>query len=316
MPSTSTQRVAFFGTPAIAIPALEWLHRHDYSVPVVVTQPDRPVGRKHRLTPSPIKRSAHERGIFVLEPERITTDWIRNFAAYQPDVALLVAYGKILPPELLAIPRLGFLNIHASLLPALRGPSPIQSAIWKGLQKTGLTLQKISEGMDQGDVFGSLSVSVHERETAGSLEEKLTVQIQPLLDHFFADAINGRINATPQDHTRATYCKMIHDIDGRIDWKKSAIELDRQIRALNPNPGTFTFRKDHRVKLLRASVSSGVSVQRSLRPGELRFDNGKVVVGTGNGTLELEVLQPAGKQPLSSTEFTQGYRAYNGALLG
>lgn len=316
MPSTPTQRVAFFGTPTISIPALDWLLRHDYSVPVVVTQPDRPVGRKQRLTPSPVKLFAHARGILVLEPERITKDWIREFVEHQPDVALLFAYGKILPQELLASPRLGFLNIHASLLPALRGPSPIQYAIWKGLEKTGLSLQKISEGVDQGDVYGSLAVSIDPRETAVSLEKKLTLQIEPLLDHFFADAINRRINAMPQDHEHATYCKMIHNIDGRIDWEKSAIELDRQIRALNPNPGTFTFRGDHRVKLLRTSISSHPTEQRSLRPGELRFDDHCVVVGTGNGILELDVLQPAGKQPLSGAEFIQGYRTYNHTLLG
>lgn len=311
-PVSPVQRVAFFGTPLIAIPALEWLLAHNYSVPAAVTQPDRPVGRKHLLTPSPVKKFAQTHGISVLEPEQISDEWIEDFAKYQPDVALLLAYGKILPTELLAIPRMGFLNIHASLLPVLRGPSPIQHAILKGMDTTGLTLQKISKRMDEGDVFGATLASVDPRETATTLEEKLTRQIPLLLDRFFASVLGGRIVASPQDPSKATYCKMIHDADGRIDWEKNAEELDRKIRAFNPNPGTFTYSGDQRIKVLEATVATHAEAPQSLQPGECRFGVSHIWVGTGSGVLEIQRLQPSGKRVLSHTEFIRGYPAFNG----
>lgn len=279
-------RIVFFGTPELSLPTLEALIKH-YTVVGVVTQPDKPVGRKQVLTSPPVKLLAQQHGIPVFQPRSLKQNkesgqaFLAEFKALQPDVVILIAYGKIIPKEILEIPKFGFINIHVSLLPLLRGASPIQSAILHGFTTTGATVMLMDEGMDTGPTLSQREVAIDPQETSITLHDKLKTVGAELLIETLPQYLSGELQPQQQDESQATYCKLIDKTDGEIDWSASAVDIDRKIRAFTPWPGAYTFCNNKRVKLLQAHLSP---------TQELMIDH----------------VQPEGKKPMSYADFLRG----------
>ncbi|MBI2411080.1 MAG: methionyl-tRNA formyltransferase [Candidatus Kerfeldbacteria bacterium] len=280
-------RIVFFGTPDFAVPCLRILSEHT-TVVGCVTQPDKPQGRKQVLTPPPTKAFAEQQGILVWQPNTLRSnkpigqEFQKKFAELAPDVAVVVAYGKIIPKELLSIPRYGFINVHGSLLPKFRGASPVQQAIADGMTETGVTIMLMDEGMDTGPMLSTHTVPIEQTDTAGTLYDKVYIVGAKLLYETIVGYINGSIHPIEQPHAQATYTKIITKEDGLIDWSTGAAAIERKIRALTPWPGTYTICNGKRVKILRAHLSE-------------------------TKHLVIDEVQPEGKKPMSFTAFSAGY---------
>ena len=299
-------RVAFFGTPVPAVPALRALVGDPRTeVPVVVTNPDRPRGRGHELAPPPVKVAARDAGIEVLQPAR-AADVTTRLTALQLDACAVVAYGQILPPGLLDVPAHGFVNLHFSVLPAWRGAAPVPASILHGDRESGVTCFVLDAGMDTGPVLAVRTTSIGPTETAGELTGRLAGLGAPLLVDAVAGLVDGTLQPRPQDHTRATYARKITPADARIDWTLPAEHLQRVVRAYNPVPGAHTTFRDARVKVHRAQIVPGHGA-----PGTVvAFDDrtGAPVVACGNEGLRLDEVQPAGRRAMSGTAFVNGYQ--------
>lgn len=315
-------KTIFMGTPDFAVPALEALIKSDFiEVVAVITNPDRPVGRKQITTPPPVKILAGKYGIPVLQPDSIKKpEWIEKIKELNPELIIVAAFGQIIPKEILNIPKYKTLNIHGSLLPELRGPSPIPYAILEGHQKTGNTIMLVDEQMDHGQILAQKELQLTEKETAETLFEKMAKMGANLLMEILPLWIEGKIMPQEQNHSEATYCKIIAREDGKINWQKSAEEIERQIRAFTPWPGTYCFFKDQnnnqkRLKILEADVAEvepplDLEVQPPKIEHGLIFtnDNSDLLVQTGKDCLKLIKVQPEGKNPLSIEEFLNGYK--------
>ncbi|HEY6930483.1 MAG TPA: methionyl-tRNA formyltransferase [Thermoanaerobaculia bacterium] len=296
-------RVAFFGTPDFAVPSLARLVEEDFPIPLVVTQPDRPVGRHSDPVPSAVARAAAEHGLEIAKPERLrgNGEVLRRVQETLPDVGVVVAYGRILPPEILSAPRLGFVNVHASLLPKYRGASPIQAALLAGDDETGVVTMRVVDELDAGPLYLERSVRVEERESAASLSERLSRIGAALLVETLEGLERGSLTARPQEGV-PTYCRQIRREDGEIDWTRPAGEIDRRLRAFTPWPGIFTFADGDRVKILDARPGS--PTERP--PGTLWREGDRIQVAAGDRTsLELLRLQRAGRRPVSAAEFAK-----------
>jgi methionyl-tRNA formyltransferase len=307
-------RIVFIGTGEIGVPTLRALLNSEYEVVAVVTQPDKPVGREQRIEPPPIKKALVGRarpslpaacgpGASILQPAKIkdphTIDEIRSFT---PDVIIVVAYGQILPREVLEIPRLACLNLHASLLPRWRGAAPIQAAIAAGDSETGITTMYMDEGLDTGDILLQRSVEIVPADTGGSLHDRLA-QIAPetLLKSLRLLAA-GNAPRTPQDSTRAIYAPKLKREDGQIDWSESAEAIERKIRAYNPWPGAFMKVGSQNLKVFSASV-----VDLNGQPGEILRSEKELTFATGKGALSLAEVQLEGKRRMTAAEFLRGH---------
>ncbi|MDR7523646.1 MAG: methionyl-tRNA formyltransferase, partial [Armatimonadota bacterium] len=254
---TSSLRVVFLGTPAFAIPSLRTLARTT-SVVAVVTQPDRPAGRGRTLTPPPVAVAARALGLPVWQPESLRGAAVQaDLAAVRPDLLVTVAYGKIIPPAVLALPPLGAVNLHPSLLPAYRGASPIQRAIADGETVTGVTVMYVSEDLDAGDIVLQREVPIAPEETAGDLEARLAEEGAALLAEAVALIAQGRAPRRPQDHTRATYTKKLAKSDGEIAWGRPAHEIVNHVRAMNPWPCAYTTWRGGLLKVWRGGPRPG-----------------------------------------------------------
>ena len=290
-------KIAFFGTPEFAVSALRALQAEGYDFSLVITQPDKPVGRKQDLTPSPVKVAAKKLGLKVAEG--LTAGELKDCSA---EAGIVVAYGEIIPSGILNLFPKGCLNIHPSLLPKYRGPSPIQSAIFKGDEKIGVSIIRLDKKLDHGPV-----VAVVEEEIRGmncqQLTEKLAESGARLLIDTLPDYLAGKIKPEDQDDSRATFTKLLKREDGRIDWQKPAEEVMRQIRAYFPWPGSFTEFKGKQVKILKASL--GEEIEGEI--GKFQNKNGRLVVRCGQESVVIEELQPEGRKPMSATEFINGY---------
>lgn len=279
-------RVLFFGTPEFAVPTLEALIKHT-TVIGVVTQPDKPSGRTQTLTASPVKVTATDHHIPVMQPHslKVNTTSGKEFQQWaesvKPDIAIVIAYGKIIPPELLSVPTYGFLNIHGSLLPLLRGASPIQTAIKEGFTSTGVTIMKMDAGMDTGPLLAASSVTIAPTDTSLELHNTLSSLGASLLMQTLGSYMNGSLQPQEQDHTHATYCSPIQKKDGLIDWATTDQEIERLIRAFTPWPGTYTMCDNKRVKIISATLK--------------------------DGTLHIEKVQPEGRKPMPYESFLLGY---------
>ncbi|HEX7252521.1 MAG TPA: methionyl-tRNA formyltransferase [Thermoanaerobaculia bacterium] len=296
-------RVAFFGTPDFAVPSLSRLVEEDFPIPLVVTQPDRPVGRHSVPVPSAIAHAAAGFWLEIAKPERLrgSADVGNRVREAAPDVGVVVAYGRILPPEILAVPRLGFVNVHASLLPKYRGASPIQAALLAGDDETGVVTMRVVDELDAGPLYLERTVRVEERESAASLSERLSRIGSALLVETLEGLERGSFIARPQTGV-VTYCRPIRREDGEIDWTRPAGEIDRRLRAFTPWPGVFTFADGDRVKILEARPGS--PTERA--PGTMWREGDRVRVAAGDGTsLELLRLQRAGRRPVSAAEFSK-----------
>ena len=274
-------------------------------VPLVVTSPDKPVGRHGHPVPSPVALASEERRIPIDRPERLRGNeaFLERLRAATPDVAVVVAYGRILPDNLLAVPRLGCVNVHASLLPRHRGASPVQAAILEGDPETGVSTMRLVRELDAGPVYLERRISIAPREDAGSLSTRLAVAGADLLVETLAGLENGTLVARPQQGT-PTYCRTIRREDGQADWSRPAAELERRLRAFTPWPGLFTFLAAERIKILEAEVGPETA---GTPPGTFRASAAGLVVGAGDGTsLLVRRLQREGKKPVTAAQFSAG----------
>jgi methionyl-tRNA formyltransferase len=303
-------RVAFFGTSEFAVPALRLLAGSAHAVGPVVAAPAQPSGRGRKLVPSPVEQEARALGLAVLTPEDPNDPtFITELAAQSPNVAVLAAYGYILKPPLLALPALGFLNIHPSLLPRYRGAAPIQRAILAGEQETGVSVILLSEQVDAGDIVGQEAVSVGSDETAGELSQRLADAGARLMLNALAQIEAGRTDRTPQDPKQATHAPKITKAERSIDWRDSAQGIHNRIRALSPEPGAVANFRQKRIVLLRSRVHSSAD---GGEPGQLLVRHSGLVVATGTGAVEIVELRPEGKRAQTGSDFRNGQRLVAG----
>jgi len=306
------------GTPEFAVPALDRLLRGEHEVVAVYTQPDRLVGRGRVPTPPPVKRVAMEHGVEVLQPESLREpSEVERLAALEPDLVVVAAYGQILPQSVLDIPEYGCLNIHPSLLPRYRGATPVPAAILAGDMETGVTIMKMDAGMDTGPIVSQFIVHTEPDDTSESLGRRLADAGARLLEETLGVWFDGTLVPVPQDDSVASYTRPITKSDGLVDWRVSAVELERKVRAYQPWPGCYTHWQGKVLRILQAvplQCSDSVALGRVL---ELEAGQPAVVgVGTGEGVLGLLRLQLEGKNAMSVAEFLRGQRAFVGAVLG
>lgn len=316
MNSVKKHNVVFMGTPLFAIPSLKALINSElFNVSTVITQPDRPVGRNRVLQASPIKQLAIEQKIPVLTPDKVkhNSELLEQLKQISPDVIVVAAYGKILPLEILDLPKLGIVNLHASLLPKLRGASPIAGSILAGDNFTGITLMKMAEAMDTGPIIAtSQKVAIDPLDTTGSLSTKLAEIGANLLIESLPKYLAGTITPQPQDETQATYTKIIHKIDGLINWQTSAEEIVRKIRAYSPWPGSFTNFNGKLIKILQAEILT----ENPVAPGNVWQTSDKYpAIATPTGSLKIIKLQLEGKSATSGKDFLLGYPTFVGSIL-
>jgi methionyl-tRNA formyltransferase len=293
------------GTPAFAVPSLRALVRAGHQIELVVTQPDRPKGRSQQPQPPPVKLAALELGLPVYQPERLTApEALDPLRAARPEAMVVVAFGHILRPEALAIPPLGCVNAHASLLPKYRGAAPIPWAIAAGETVTGVTTMLLDAGMDTGPTLLRREVPIDPEETGGSLYDRLAPVAAELLGETLAGLAAGTVTPKPQDETQATVAPMLKKEDGRVDWMRTAAEIDRRVRGLHPWPGSFTCLKGETLKVIRARPETG----RRGAPGEvLACDRDGILVAAGNGAVRLIEIQPPGKKAMNACAWLAGH---------
>ena len=299
-------RVLFWGTPEFATAPLRALLGEGFDVAAVVTQPDKPVGRsRSTLRPSPVKEVALAESIPVLQPEKPRGDaFIERLRGFESDLSVVVAYGHILPKAAIDLPRLGTLNIHASLLPALRGAAPIQAAIRDGLAETGVTIMQMVPAMDAGPILHTARTPILEDETAGELALRLSELGAGALIEALALLELGLVKPQPQDESAATYATKLTRESARVDWSGSAHDVGRHIRAYDPKPGAWGRLRDTEVKLFGARVAPRGT---SHSVGEvLAVDEVGMLVACGAGALRILAVQPAGKRRLSPAEWANG----------
>ncbi|MBU2490743.1 MAG: methionyl-tRNA formyltransferase [Proteobacteria bacterium] len=307
-------RVIFFGTPEFAVPSLAELLERGFEVPLVVTQPDRPKGRGKQLAKSPVKLAAEARGIPVADPPSARDpELAARVRDLSPDALAVTAYGGILPAALLDIPSLGALNVHPSLLPAFRGPAPIQRAVLSDAETTGVTIMRLDQGMDTGDILLTREVPLLPDDTSGTLSTRLAVLGAWMLAEALVALSQGEITPVPQDHARATYAPALAKAEGRMDWTQSAARLERFVRGMDPWPGAFTSLSGKRLKIFSARVGDGGIGE----PGQvLASEPGTLAVATGDGILFVEELQGASGKRLTAADFLRGSPTPPGTLLG
>lgn len=300
-----TLRVVFFGSPAFAVPSLEALLEAGFEVPLVVTQPDRPVGRRSEPRPTPVAKLAGASGIPVEKPARVRDDaLLSRLAAAAPDAIAVVAYGRILPSSILSLPRLGCVNVHASLLPRYRGASPIQAALLAGDAETGVVTMRVVDELDAGPLYSIRRVAIGPRETAGQLSERLAAEGGRLLVETLRGLEAGSLSARPQQG-EPTFCRPIRREDGEVDWTLPAAAIARRLRAYTPWPGLHTFAGDDRIKILEVEEATGEAGAPG-EPGSLRLQNGRLLVAAGDGgAVELRRVQRAGKSPVTGAELAR-----------
>ncbi|WP_151734753.1 methionyl-tRNA formyltransferase [Paenibacillus tengchongensis] len=311
-------RIVFMGTPAFAVPSLRMLVEEGYEVVAVLTQPDRPQGRKKTLTPSPVKEAALDLGLPVLQPERLRRpEAVAELAVYAPDLIVTAAYGQILPKSVLDMPVNGCVNVHGSLLPKYRGGAPIQRSIINGETVTGVTLMYMAEGLDTGDMISRVEVPIEEEDTSGTLFEKLSLAGRDLLKAEMPRLSAGKVEAEAQDDSEATYAPNLSREDERIDWNAGSREIYNRIRGLVPFSGAFTLWNGETFKVWAAAKPSGAGTGGTAAPGTvLAVSERGVEVKTGDGSLLLTAVQPAGKKAMNAADFSRGANMPPGTVLG
>lgn len=315
----SKVRICFLGTPGFAVESLKALIADEhYQVVGVITQPDRPAGRKLQLTPSPVKQYAQAQGIPVLSPEslknnKLILDQVRVWAA---EVAVVVAFGQILSEDFLKLFTYGCVNLHASLLPAWRGAAPIQRAIEAGDRETGVTLQKMVKKLDAGDILGFRKTKILEAEDSKALFARLAILGTDLLRVELMDYIRGNLVPVPQDENHVTYAKKIEKTEALLNWSQSAVEIERKVRAFSMGPGTHTFFQQKILKIHTVKVEQELG-QKNTIPGQvISVSDHSFLVGTGDGLLEILELQPESRSRMKAQDFLKGHALQAGVLLG
>ncbi len=305
-------RTVFMGSPDFAVPALRALVDGKYPVVGVITQPDRPAGRGNALTPPPVKVAALELGLEVCQPEKLRApEAMQRLMDWNPGLIVVAAFGQILRPEVLTLPRYGCVNIHASLLPRHRGAAPIQAAILAGDKETGVTIMLMDEGIDTGLMLARRSIEILPTDTGGSLFEKLSVMGGELLLETLPRYLGGELVPQPQPDEGATYAPMLKKDDGLLDFTRPAAELERKIRAFQPWPGAFMrWQEGGPLKIHKAHVRGETGSQGDRRAGKLVVVEGLPAVMTGDGVLVFDELQPPGKGKMPGKAFLAGGRKW------
>ena len=331
-------KIIFMGTPEFAVPALQMLLQEGYDIITVVTQPDRPKGRKRILTPSPVKVEAQMQGIPIHQPEKLRhPDSVAHIVELAPDLIVTAAYGQILPKSILQIPQHGCLNLHGSLLPHYRGGAPIQHALLNGEMKTGITLMYMAEGLDTGDMIAKVELPITDQDTTGTLFDKLSHMGAELLRNTLPRLLAGHTSAEPQNHANATLAPNLTRADEEIRWHQPTRQLFNQIRGLNPWPGAFTLWNGQVFKIWESTVDFNPAdiypnppslgtvsdpprqgmVNDPPKPGTvLQITDYGIEVSTGEGTLWLTEVQPSGKKRMDAAQFRRGNTMEIGTVLG
>lgn len=309
-------RALFFGSPAFAVPSLEALAEIAHVVGVVC-QPDKPAGRGLTLTPPAVKVRALERGLPVVQPAKLRTGefgaWVRE---QKVDVALVVAYGRILPRDVLEGPRLGCVNVHASLLPKYRGAAPITWAVVNGEAESGVTLMKLDEGMDTGPTFARTTTPIAPDETAGELSDRLACMGADAVREWLPRYVAGDVTLDAQDHARATMAPMLDKTHGRIDWSQCARRVHDHVRGMSPWPGASTTARGKTLKVHATRVVQGTRAAATAAGTVILADKSHVLVACGEGILELASVQPEGKRAMKGSDWAMGRGVAEGDVLG
>ncbi|OGC15098.1 methionyl-tRNA formyltransferase [candidate division WOR-1 bacterium RIFOXYA2_FULL_37_7] len=298
-------KIIFFGTPTPAAVCLKTLIGVEEEIIYVISQPDRKKGRGLHLTPSPAKKLAIQNKIPVETPEKIKDEtFIKKIKSLNPDLIIVAAYGKILPKQILDIPKYGAINIHASLLPKYRGAAPIQHALLNGEKETGITIMQLDEGLDTGDIILQEKLEIEPKDTSAILLDKLFAKGASLLLEAIKQIKNGTAKMIPQNDLKATYAKLITKEMGKINWAKPAEEINNQIRALTPWPSAYTFLDKKMLKIFEAAV---VPLSEVRKPGEVIETKDQLIVACGKDSLSIIDVQLEGKRKMPIADFLKGY---------
>src|SRR5438132_9313190 len=298
-------RIVFIGAGEIGVPTLQALLNSDHQVVGVVTQPDKPVGREQQIEPPPIKKAIAGIAVPILQPARVKdAEAIEEIRSLKPDMIVVMAYGQILPRDVLEIPKVACLNLHASLLPRWRGAAPIQAAIAAGDSQTGITAMYMDEGLDTGDILLERTIDIRRDESGRSLHDRLAEMAPDALLDSLGLLGTGSAPRIQQDNSLATYAQKLKREDGRIDWAEPAEVIERKIRAFNPWPGAFMTIDGRNLKILSASV-----VDLSGKPGQILSGEKELVIAAGKGALSLRGVQLEGRRQMSAAEFLRGHAA-------
>lgn len=306
-------RIVFMGTPDFAVPVLEALTESKHEVVAVVTQPDKRKGRGKEMRYTPVKTAALNHGIEVYQPAKVKDEEFQNVLRdINADVIVVVAFGQILPPSIIHMPKYGCINVHASLLPKYRGAAPIQWAVIDGEKETGITTMQMDEGLDTGDMMLKEVVPVDEKETGGSLHDKLAACGGKIILETLQKVEDGTVTYTKQDDSKSNYAKMLDKNLGKIDFTKKAVEIERLIRGLNPWPSAYTKLNGKTLKIWDADVLEG----ENETPGKIvNITKDQIWISTGEGILAVNELQLEGKKRMNTEDFLRGYKMEN-AVLG
>lgn len=298
----SPLRILFAGTPEFALPPLQALIDGDYDIAAVLTQPDRPAGRGKKLRESPVKQIALENSLKVLQPGSLRAqEWQERLKTLHPDLMVVVAYGLMIPAQLLHVPRLGCWNIHASLLPRWRGAAPIQRAIEAGDEQTGVCIMQMEATLDTGPIYYYLTTATGPQDTAGTLHDRLAGLGAQALQHCLNLATENQLpEPTLQDDSRAVYARKLSKAEAELDWNKPAEALQRQVRAFNPWPVAWCESDGRRLRIWQAEV---IENHTGLKPGQLRVDDSELVMGAGDKALKILEIQRAGGKRMAVAEF-------------
>ncbi len=309
-------RIAFFGSPRFAVPTLERLLGSAHTVVAVVAQPDRPHGRGQRVNAGPVKEVALEHGVPVLQPDRLKgRDFLQTLESLSPDLGVVAAYGKILPDAVLQLPRLGLINVHASLLPRWRGAAPVQRAIIAGDAVTGVTIMRVVAALDAGPTFASRSRPMADDETAEDVERDLSETGADLLIDVLSQIADGHAAETAQDEGRATYAPRLTKEEGLIDWTQSPAVSHNRVRGLHPWPHAYTFLGSERLILL--ATSTVAENAGAMAPGTVVMAEGDDLrIAAGGGMVRVNRIQAEGRKPMSVRDFLAGHRLAPGQRLG
>lgn len=307
-------KLVFMGTPAFSVPILRMLVEEGYNVISVVTQPDRPVGRKKVLTPTPVKEEALRLGLPVYQPQKLKNpEELQTVLDLEADLVVTAAFGQILPSEILETPKLGAINVHASLLPAYRGGAPIHQAIIDGQKETGVTIMYMVDRLDAGDIISQTAVPIEKHDHTGSMFDKLSAAGTELLKETLPSIIDGTNERIPQDESLVTFARNISREQERIDWNRSAEEIYNQVRGLHPWPVAYTSFKQDNMKLWWSEIVDG---SKTGTPGEVvSLTEDAIHVQTGKGVLAITELQPAGKKRMSAKDYLTGPKIQAGDLF-
>jgi methionyl-tRNA formyltransferase len=309
--------VVFFGTPRFAVPTLQQLLNSPHTVAGVVTQPDRPRGRGQKVTHAPVKALALDHGLPVFQPDRLKRPEVaERLRAWQPDVAVVAAYGRIIPEHLLTVPRLGMVNVHASLLPKYRGAAPVHRAVINGDVETGVTIMRVARELDAGPMLARVTRRIAADDTSDVVEDALATLGADLLLEVLDQMASGRSCEEPQDETQATYAPRLTKEEGLVDWSQPAVAIHNRVRGLYPWPHAYTYLHGARLILLATQVAGGPDGATQRPPGAiLEVTRDAITVATGDRDLAILQIQPEGRRPMHARDFVLGHRVATGDVF-